>query len=45
MCEAQCYKIPAKVVWYFSSDTTAEASIQVQGQCKDDVLAQRAYTR
>jgi hypothetical protein len=45
-------KIPLKVVWYsceggvvFSSDTMVEASIQVQGQCKEDVLAQRACTR
>jgi hypothetical protein len=45
-------KIPLKVVWYsceggvvFSSDTMVEASIQVQGQCKEDVLAQRVCTR
>jgi hypothetical protein len=42
LCEAQRYKIDScegGVV--FSSDTTAKASIQVLGQCKDDVLAQR----
>jgi hypothetical protein len=46
MCEAQRYKISRDdpcVVFY--SDTTFEASTQVQRHCKDDALAQRAYTR